>query len=87
MGDKTNGLDLGAKDVHGNTAMHYLAGAMVVNVALVKILTEGDENGEQVWNGVKNRWGWTPKDLYEDGECAVQEKHKSFWVDSGDRDF
>ena len=59
-----NGLDLGAKDAHGNTVMHYLAGAMVVNVALVKILTEGDENGEQVWNGVKNRWGWTPKDLY-----------------------
>lgn len=90
--------DLGAKDIWGNTPLHYLASYRVVNEPLVTKLRErewerkksvgGDddddrvelsaargedmstETGEQVWKGARNRWGWTPEDLYVDGRRA-----------------
>ncbi|MCJ1400042.1 hypothetical protein MMC11_003245 [Xylographa trunciseda] len=69
--------DVAAQDVHGNTALHYLAGHRVVNEALVAMLRE--RGPEEVWAAVRNRWGWTPKDVWLDGKESVEEPHKGFW--------
>lgn len=96
--------DLGAKDIWGNTPLHYLASCRVVNEPLVTKLRErererkksvgGDddddgaepsaaggedrstETGEEVWKGARNRWGWTPEELYVDGRRADEGKRE-----------
>ena len=64
--------------MHGNTALHYLAGHRVVNDGLVEMM-KGCEGGEEVWKCQSNRWGFTPQDLWEDGKAAVEEPHNYFW--------
>lgn len=65
-------VDAAAQDVHGNTALHYLAGARVVNEGLVRWL-RGLEGWEEVWLGKRNYWGYTPLELYEDGRKVAEE--------------
>ena len=69
---------ISAKDIHGNTPLHYLAGYRTVNQGLVSILRD-HEGGQDVWNSAKNRWGHTPRDLWEDGRNCVEEHFKDFW--------
>jgi predicted ATP-dependent serine protease len=74
---------MAAQDVHGNTALHYLAGQRIVNKRLVDMLLEDElGSGKRVWETVRNRWGWTAKELWEDGIAAVEEPHKAFWKEA-----
>ena len=65
-------------DAHGNTALHYLVGRSIVNWRAVEMLREVDEArfagdqkarlvgiGNGIWNTARNRWGFTPKELFE----------------------
>lgn len=54
--------DLSAVDVHGNTALHYLASYRTVNTKLIDKL-RSLEGGEQIWTTAKNHYGYTPKKL------------------------
>ena len=83
-----SGLDVSAQDIHGNTALHYLASYVVPNdeaIALVKKATanvnqeingQARENG--VWSTIQNHGWHTAKDLYTEGQKAVQD-----WKESG----
>jgi hypothetical protein len=80
------------RDVDGNTALHFLAGYRSVNMRAVEILRaadeDGDEGGRGTWETAKNRWGFTPRDLFEAGKQATEARHMKFWGedigDSGD---
>lgn len=52
-------------DVHGNTALHYLAGAWYLNENLISWMRT-QTNGEFVWQKAENRWGHTPQALWDD---------------------
>ena len=56
---------IGLADVHGNTALHYLAGAWYLNEHLISWM-RAQTNGEFVWQKSENRWGHTPQALWED---------------------
>ncbi|MCJ1344737.1 hypothetical protein MMC31_002940 [Peltigera leucophlebia] len=76
---------LSAQDIHGNTPLHYLAGYRNVNNKLLQILLS-EENGfgaESVWAGSRNRWGFTPKELFEEGDEVKEseELYMPFWRD------
>lgn len=76
---------LSAQDIHGNTPLHYLAGHRIVNAELLRILLseEKDFDGESVWAGSRNRWGFTPKELFEEGNEVreSEESYMPFWRD------
>jgi hypothetical protein len=80
------------RDVDGNTALHFLAGYRTVNMRAVEMLQaadgDGDEGGRGTWETAKNRWGFTPRDLFEAGKQATEARHMKFWGedfgDSGD---
>ncbi|KAJ7931738.1 hypothetical protein B0H13DRAFT_1957420 [Mycena leptocephala] len=77
------------RDVDGNTALHFLAGYRTVNMRAVEILRaadeDGDEGGRGTWETAKNRWGFTPRDLFEAGKQATEARHMKFWgEDFGD---
>jgi hypothetical protein len=55
-------------DVHGNTALHYLAGAWFVNEVLICWMRE-QIGGEAVWTSAENMWGHTPLALWEDNQA------------------
>ncbi|KAL5355056.1 hypothetical protein BJX96DRAFT_1182 [Aspergillus floccosus] len=57
------GCEVGAQDVDGNTALHYLAGTLNIDVATI-MLVRGMDGGEQVWRETRNRWDLTPSDLW-----------------------
>lgn len=67
-----------ATDVDGNSPMHYVTGNRVVNEELLRMLRAA-VGGEHSWVNQKNRWGWTPRDLYQDGKSATAEPYKPFW--------
>ncbi|GIC86415.1 uncharacterized protein Aud_002786 [Aspergillus udagawae] len=56
------GVDVCAKDVDGNTALHYLASTLNVDetVEMVRQM----EGGEAVWQEATNYWGLTPRQLW-----------------------
>lgn len=60
---------MGLRDKHGNTMLHYLASTKTSNLALIDWL-KTQENGARIWKEITNFWGHTPEDLYEDGESA-----------------
>lgn len=63
---------IGLPDKHGNTMLHYLAGAKAPNMPLIDWLElQGD--GASVWRQAENRWGYTPQELYDDGRIARNE--------------
>ena len=71
-------LDIAATDIHGNTAMHYIASHRNINEALLDRLW--DEGGaEQAWRGVKNRHGFTAAELFRSGHNVPEGKEQAFW--------
>ncbi|KAL3484032.1 hypothetical protein BJX62DRAFT_248823 [Aspergillus germanicus] len=52
-----------ARDVDGNTALHYLAGTLNMSDETLE-LVRGLEGGEQVWSEARNNWGLTPSQLW-----------------------
>ncbi|KDR68412.1 hypothetical protein GALMADRAFT_257111 [Galerina marginata CBS 339.88] len=61
--------DLAGKDVYGNTPLHYLASAVRVNEKLIAQL-RASESGEKVWKESRNERGYSPEDLFKDGNKA-----------------
>lgn len=57
------GIDVRAKDVEGNTALHYLAGTLNMSEATIEMVRQVD-GGEQVWRESKNCYGVTPKKMW-----------------------
>lgn len=76
---------LSAQDTHGNTPLHYLAGHRIVNTKLLQILLNENNSfgGPSVWTGSRNRWGFTPKELFEEGDevKGSEELYMPFWRD------
>lgn len=58
-----SGIDVNAKDVDGNTALHYLAGTLNMNEDTVRMVRQMD-GGEEVWEGSKNCYGVTPRRMW-----------------------
>jgi hypothetical protein len=52
-------------DVHGNTALHYLASAFDLNEDLIVWMRE-QAGGEDVWQKTENMWGHTPQAIWDD---------------------
>jgi hypothetical protein len=59
---------IGLTDVHGNTALHYLAGAWFLNEGLISWMRE-QIGGEDVWTSAENIWGHTPLALWEENQA------------------
>lgn len=78
-------IPLSTQDIHGNTPLHYLAGHRIVNTELLQILLSEDNGfgGESVWAGSRNRWGFTPQELFEEGDKVKgsEELYMPFWRD------
>ncbi|TFK33709.1 hypothetical protein BDQ12DRAFT_614849, partial [Crucibulum laeve] len=72
--------DLAAKDVYGNTPLHYLMSVVRVNEELIGKL-RAKEGGERVWKESKNEMGYSPEDLLEDGREAQVDQWKDFWME------
>ena len=72
--------DVAKGDVHGNTALHYLASHRAVNREAVALL-RGLPDGERVWMQARNRYGYTPGELLDAGKRAVEDAPKGFWDD------
>ena len=70
--------DVGAPDVYGNTPLHYIVSAIRVDEELVGQV-RAFEGGEEVWRESKNKLGYTPEELWEDGRMAVRTDWKTFW--------
>lgn len=58
-------------DIHGNTALHYLAASVFVSESLITWL-RSQSGGKQVWQTSSNLWGHTPRDLWEEA-CSVRD--------------
>lgn len=63
---------IGLPDQHGNTVLHYLAGAKFPNIPLIEWLKD-QEDGASVWREATNFWGYTPEELYADASFARNE--------------
>lgn len=63
-------------DQHGNTVLHYLAGAKFSNMPLIDWLKE-QEDGAMVWREATYSWGYTPEELYADASFARDEPRAS----------
>lgn len=67
------------QDIHGNTALHYLASYRVVNYQLMTWLRSQDQ-GQYAWDVLRNRYGFTAQDLLYSNEAAVENPEgQSFW--------
>jgi hypothetical protein len=62
---------IGIAYIHGNTALHYLAGSWFLNEDLIAWL-RAQTGGERVWQDTKNRWGHTPQALWDDNHNERQ---------------
>ncbi|KAI9826486.1 MAG: hypothetical protein M1819_007335 [Sarea resinae] len=84
--------ELGKQDVHGNTALHYLASyRQIDDDLLAEIMTTflGDDpdggdipDSKSSWSGMANFWGFTAQNLFHSGVSARKEWGKdymSFW--------
>jgi hypothetical protein len=61
--------EIALPDKHGNTVLHYLAGAKFPNLPLIDWLKR-QESGASIWQEATNFWGFTPEELYADAEFA-----------------
>ena len=57
------GIDVRAKDVDGNTALHYLAGTLNISDITLTMVRAMD-GGEEVWQESKNGYGVTPRRMW-----------------------
>ncbi|KAL8847372.1 MAG: hypothetical protein Q9221_007583 [Calogaya cf. arnoldii] len=80
-------LDLAAADVHGNTALHYLASHRDINSALLDLLWSHDA-AEEAWRFMENRYGFTAADLFKSGFNVNENEEKEFWgvIDKWERE-
>jgi ankyrin repeat protein len=65
-----------AKDYMGNTPMHYLASARIVNEHLIAWLRDHAQ-GAHCWTEVKNAFGHTPRDLWVDNVTVIEPGYPS----------
>lgn len=63
-------INIEKEDVHGNTALHYLAGCKFINDSLLTWL-RNQPGVEDLWQSAQNRYGATPQDLYRSGIGAL----------------
>jgi hypothetical protein len=61
--------EIALPDKHGNTVLHYLAGAKFPNMPLIDWL-KSQKNGASAWREATNSWGYTPEELYADAVFA-----------------
>lgn len=59
---------IGLSDIHGNTPLHYLAGAWFLNESLIAWMRE-QAGGEHVWAKAENIWGHPPLVLWEENHA------------------
>ena len=64
-----DGTAVAATDKHGNNMLHYLASNRRPNTSLIDWAKQ-QEGGVRAWGSERNFWGFTAKDLYEEGEDA-----------------
>lgn len=69
LGAELGASRIGMPDRHGNTMLHYLAGAREPSQTLISWL-KLQATDTSVWQNAANLWGHTPQDLYEDSETA-----------------
>ncbi|KAL9010375.1 MAG: hypothetical protein Q9173_004686 [Seirophora scorigena] len=75
----TGPVDVGIQDVHGNTALHYLASQRGVNRNLIAWLRT-QNNGEIAWRQKKNQYGYTVEELHKSAKAAVElQGRQPFW--------
>lgn len=60
-------IDPCADDIHGNTALHYLASHRIINVGAIN-LVRSMNGGETAWSGLRNKCGFTAQDLVRANE-------------------
>lgn len=70
-------IDVAARDVHRNTALHYLASHREINEELLDLLWD-ENHAEEAWREIKNRYGFTAAELFKSGR-NVTEEDKEFW--------
>jgi hypothetical protein len=56
-------------DKHGNNMLHYLASIRHPNKSLIDWAKQQD-GGTCAWESDRNYWGFTARNLYEEGEAA-----------------
>ncbi|KAK7025216.1 ANK-REP-region domain-containing protein [Favolaschia claudopus] len=52
--------------------------AQAETLEFLRNIHTGEDDGG-VWGTARNRWGYTPRDLFEDGVKAVEGRHMKFW--------
>lgn len=79
--------DLRKQDIHGNTALHYLASYRKIDETLLQELravAARESESEDPWSGIRNHWGFTVEDLYWGSETARQDwakEYMPFWLE------
>lgn len=63
-------MDPCAVDIHGNTALHYLASHMTVNVEAVHLVRSMD-GGETACSGLRNNFGFTAEALIRSNQVSA----------------
>jgi hypothetical protein len=77
-----NKQQITAMDIHGNTALHYLAGHAVHYRELIAWM-RALPDGEYTWMNAYNGYNYTPKELYEESRIVSPCTHRfppKFWA-------
>lgn len=72
-----------------NSALHYLAAHQIPSQELIEYLRAREEQetvGLNTWKEVRNAWGYTAEELWQDSQTAVKGRHMAFWQDGGSGD-
>ncbi|KAJ9302283.1 hypothetical protein DTO271G3_1149 [Paecilomyces variotii] len=81
---------LGKQDVHGNTALHYIASVRNPDHSLIQTLRESvlADSDVDVWSGIRNIYRFTAEDLDADGRTAKAQysdrDYAPFWRDDAE---
>lgn len=67
--------EIGKVDVHGNTALHYLAGKRDPDFILVNWMRI-QEGGEDIWTTSRTNWVWSPRALWNDARAVVDRNRR-----------
>lgn len=73
---------IGIADVHGNTALHYLASAFALNESLIAWMRE-QVGGEKTWQETENMWGHTPQAIWDDNLGERSKAPDESWDQNG----
>jgi ankyrin repeat protein len=69
-------IDISAQDIHGNTALHYLASYHTPHYEAIELVTSVDAAALS-WASARNLWGYTAEDLFADGKEAEENQNES----------